>query len=52
MNRFADFMASLRITSKAFNLTMSFSSSSIDLGLQISWSIFMERYAAVFKGAA
>ena len=41
-----DFMASL-MTSKAFNLIMSFSSSSIDPGLQISWSILMERYAAV-----
>ena len=46
MNRFADFMASL-MASKAFNLTMSFSPSSIDLGLLISWSVFMVRYAAI-----
>ena len=46
MNRFADFTASLMM-SKVFNLTMSFSSCSIDLGLQISWSVFMERYATV-----
>jgi len=41
MNRFADFMASL-MTPEVFNLTMSFSSSSMDLGLQINWSVFME----------